>query len=332
MADVLAAVPALKDGLEPCLPALVGRLRGALGADVGAAYSVDAGAGRTQVTEMVTCGASCASESDFRASIEAAPPGWAHYDPSRPDPAQRNVALTRTRLGRITGKGRSWIEETALARCGLAHLDQLRVLVCDGPSLLAWVGAFREEPFGRREQRILGALVPALQNRLRLERSAADAPLLRAALESTMETLPAPAFLVDRKGAPRHANTAGRVLLESDRAAHSKLRDAVRGGLPNAQLTPVVAPGLAPHFLVLLEPPADETGHRVALARVRWALTPRQADVLALIASGESNKTIAARLGCEVKTAEAHVTALLRKSGCESRTALVARLLALRAG
>jgi len=157
-----------------------------------------------------------------------------------------------------------------------------------------------------------------------------EAPLLRAALEATMEILPAPAFLVDVKGALRHANTAGHVLLETDRATRAKLRDAVRGGLPTAQLTPVVGAGLAPHFLVTLAPPADETGHRVALARERWSLTPRQAEVLARVAAGEPNKTIAARLGCEVKTVEVHVTALLRKSDSESRTGLLARLLTLR--
>lgn len=329
VADVLDAVPAVRDGVERCLPALVERLRRALDADVGVSYGLAVDGGRTSVTSIDQAGLGSELARGFVEAIESAPPGWAHYDPSRPAPNQRNAPLTRARLGKLTGKGRSWIEETAMRKYGLSGLDQLRVLVCDGPSLLAWVGAFRDEPFTAREQRILGAIVPALQRRLRLERSVEEAPLLRAALEATMEILPAPAFLVDAGGGLRHANSVGRVLLDSDRSTRERLREAVRGGLPGGQLTPVVGAGLAPHFLVTLAPPADPAAHRVALARERWALTCRQAEVLALLAAGESNKTIAARLGCEVKTVEAHVTAILRKGDAESRAALLARLLAL---
>lgn len=60
------------------------------------------------------------------------------------------------------------------------------------------------------------------------------------------------------------------------------------------------------------------------LARTR-GLTPRQTDVLAQLATGQGNKAIAARLGCSQKTIELHVSALLSKLRCESRTELVAR-------
>ncbi len=55
-------------------------------------------------------------------------------------------------------------------------------------------------------------------------------------------------------------------------------------------------------------------------------LASRQTEVLALVAAGESNKLIAARLDCALRTVEVHVTALLRKAGCDSRAELVARL------
>ena len=52
----------------------------------------------------------------------------------------------------------------------------------------------------------------------------------------------------------------------------------------------------------------------------------RQAQVLELLALGQANKTIASALGCAPSTVELHVTALLRKSGCESRCEMVSTL------
>ena len=49
-------------------------------------------------------------------------------------------------------------------------------------------------------------------------------------------------------------------------------------------------------------------------------LTPREAEVLTLIARGRSNKEIAAALGVSVHTVERHLTHLYPKIGCRSRT------------
>jgi len=69
-----------------------------------------------------------------------------------------------------------------------------------------------------------------------------------------------------------------------------------------------------------------DPGPRVAVARVRWGLTPRQAEVLQLVAQGMSNRAVAASLGCSEGTIELHVTSVLDKAECESRAQLVARL------
>lgn len=53
------------------------------------------------------------------------------------------------------------------------------------------------------------------------------------------------------------------------------------------------------------------------------ALTPRELEVLALVAEGASNKTIARRLGISVHTAKFHVGSLLAKLGAASRTEAV---------
>ena len=49
-------------------------------------------------------------------------------------------------------------------------------------------------------------------------------------------------------------------------------------------------------------------------------LTPRELDVLALMAEGASNKTIARRLGISVHTAKFHVGSILDKLDATGRT------------
>ena len=59
----------------------------------------------------------------------------------------------------------------------------------------------------------------------------------------------------------------------------------------------------------------------------RWSrigITDRQADVLRLVAEGNSNKEIAARLHLSPRTVEKHIESLLRKTAARSRTQLVA--------
>ena len=53
-------------------------------------------------------------------------------------------------------------------------------------------------------------------------------------------------------------------------------------------------------------------------------LTPREIDVLALLAEGASNKTIAKLLGISVHTAKFHVSSLLEKLDATGRTDAVA--------
>jgi DNA-binding CsgD family transcriptional regulator len=54
--------------------------------------------------------------------------------------------------------------------------------------------------------------------------------------------------------------------------------------------------------------------------RVGLSLTTREAEVLALLAEGASNKTIARRLGISVHTAKFHVATLLDKLDAIGRT------------
>ena len=62
-------------------------------------------------------------------------------------------------------------------------------------------------------------------------------------------------------------------------------------------------------------------GESLAIAReINVELTPRELDVLALMAEGASNKTIARRLGISVHTAKFHVGSILEKLDATGRT------------
>jgi DNA-binding NarL/FixJ family response regulator len=67
--------------------------------------------------------------------------------------------------------------------------------------------------------------------------------------------------------------------------------------------------------VVLVSPHAADTP-----AEHEVALTPRELEVLSLIAEGASNKTIARRLGISVHTAKFHVSSLLDKLEATGRT------------
>ncbi|MBZ9890523.1 helix-turn-helix transcriptional regulator [Mesorhizobium sp. BR1-1-3] len=69
------------------------------------------------------------------------------------------------------------------------------------------------------------------------------------------------------------------------------------------------------------EPFEDEASDEHA---VRPSLSPREAEVLALLAEGAPNKVIARRLNISVHTAKFHVAAILIKLGAANRTDAIA--------
>jgi DNA-binding CsgD family transcriptional regulator len=86
------------------------------------------------------------------------------------------------------------------------------------------------------------------------------------------------------------------------------------GGVAGLRLA---APGEAASIaLVSRDQPAGE--------RSEIELTPRERDVLALMAEGASNKAIARQLGISVHTAKFHVSSLLDKLDATGRTDAVA--------
>jgi DNA-binding CsgD family transcriptional regulator len=96
--------------------------------------------------------------------------------------------------------------------------------------------------------------------------------------------------------------------------AGSQLADqlgTLLSGVPGLQL---VAPGETADATVMLATAAAPIIDGEVL------LTPRELEVLALLAEGASNKTIARRLGISVHTAKFHVASLLDKLDAVGRT------------
>jgi DNA-binding NarL/FixJ family response regulator len=78
-------------------------------------------------------------------------------------------------------------------------------------------------------------------------------------------------------------------------------------------------------------PPVEESDDgRQGLEEI-LGLTPREAEVLTLVARGYTNREIAATLVISVKTASVHVSHILRKLGAPNRleAAAIAHRLAL---
>ena len=90
---------------------------------------------------------------------------------------------------------------------------------------------------------------------------------------------------------------------------------ALLAGVPGLRL---VGRGEMADAVVVLPP------GRAPQADVEVPLTPREVEVLALLAEGASNKMIARRLGISVHTAKFHVGSLIDKLDAVGRTDAVA--------
>jgi DNA-binding CsgD family transcriptional regulator len=136
-----------------------------------------------------------------------------------------------------------------------------------------------------------------------------------ALLQTLLEAIPTAAALVDENGQVRAANELARRRFPGLTAVpHSDLVVGDRWRVHH-----VVGSGL----LVVVELLAAEL-RWLTLLEARWKLTPREVEVLAVLAEGLSNEAISLRLCCSTRTVETHVSRLLEKSRQGSRAALIA--------
>ena len=113
------------------------------------------------------------------------------------------------------------------------------------------------------------------------------------------------------------------------RLLHSGVRGIVLYEAPPHEITAAIAAareGLAvvsPEILEALFPPGE--GALDEEAPPPEALTPRESEVLGLLAAGASNKEIAGKLHLSEHTVKFHVSTILGKLGAATRAEAVAR-------
>ena len=272
------------------------------------------------------------------------------FDPMRPAASQRNRVMALDEI-HTHGPDITCSMEDLWPKVGLWGHDQLRALVCDGPVLLAWVGGFREEPFTSRERAQLEALVLPMQRALALRRALLDAGLASEGLTAALEEIGAPAFIARRDGTILFASASGVALFEcAGRSFTSRLRGVIdsslratapvdeRHGLRDrardlarehvespSSVTRLSGAGASERYLIILREPESALHVRLAEARRRWKISPRETEVLRLVVAGDSNKEIALKLGIHEGSVERHVTSLLRKLRTDSRSRLIAK-------
>ncbi len=128
----------------------------------------------------------------------------------------------------------------------------------------------------------------------------------------------------------REAGVDSRVLILTSFADGEGVRDAVRAGVTGYLMKDVLktellaAIRLAADGVPTLHPRAQQHLMR-GIAEPETpspftALTPRERDVLGLLARGESNKRIAAALNLSIGTVKGYVSAIFEKLGVEDRT------------
>lgn len=357
MVDLRARLDTVEPGVD-VLPALVEALREALRAERSLAYGVDVGPERYQVSYLHFSGFSLTPEAAY-ASLDGfvgtRRDPWGYFNPANPQPSQRNrelqfqaptrdttlvvpprderltlwktLGIPTEEQAQIQAQVRASIGDF-LQGCGLERMMFLRVLVCDGPALLGWVGAMRSEPFEARELHLLRELIPSLQRRLTLDTRLREAGMLHAALEASLESLGQAAYVVTSTGRVAFSNSLGRTRLEQNtelvaEALKKHLRGEPSG--PELSFTPLRLTGAPAHYLAVMQGEPTQALARVHALSSSWGLTAREMEVLGRLVLGESNKAIALKLGCAERTVEVHVTRILAKAQVESRSALIAK-------
>jgi two-component system, NarL family, response regulator YdfI len=94
--------------------------------------------------------------------------------------------------------------------------------------------------------------------------------------------------------------------------------DAILAAIQAANLGLVLLdPDVTSNLAARIRPPADSAGAAVE------GLTPRELEVLTMLAEGVGNRDIAARLGISDHTVKFHISSILDKLGASSRTEAV---------
>ncbi|ACG72138.1 two component transcriptional regulator, LuxR family [Anaeromyxobacter sp. K] len=199
-------------------------------------------------------------------------------------------------------------------------MEPLRVLVVSA------------DPLARAGLAALLGLSPEL--RLAGEAEPARAQAAAREVDAALWDLGAPATVrgaADAGGAEALAVLAAGLpvvaLVAGEAQAGEALRAGARGVLQRGAGAEAIAAALraAVTGLTALDPELAAALLRAPAAEAGGPLTPREREVLALVAEGLGNKAIAARLGISEHTAKFHVNAILGKLGAGSRAEAIVR-------
>ena len=118
------------------------------------------------------------------------------------------------------------------------------------------------------------------------------------------------------------------IVLSDELSPQEALRSGTRAILPrNAAPAQIIAAIYAASAGLVVIPAEDSAfmAPHVPLEQIAEPLTPRETDVLEMVAEGLSNKVIAYRLGISEHTAKFHVNSILAKLNAGTRTEAVMR-------
>jgi DNA-binding NarL/FixJ family response regulator len=317
-------------GVAPVLP----QIREILEIESVGVYSVRNRTGQWEIERWEAAGFMDDALPLARTMFMSAPEFPLYYNPLVPIPAQRNRVIDALAWVESHKPG-TWDQspmcERVLRPLGVHRFSQPRALLYRGPTLLGWFGGLGSRKPSARQLHLLSLLVEPMRRRLDAEQRLAT-DHAQPALEAALDRLGSAAFVLTRLGAIVETNHAGHALLARDRTGvTAALRDAVArrcNGLA-VELIPLTDTDASPLWLAVIGVQSADERIRACIenCRIRWRLTPRQTEVLALIAQGLPNATIAAQLACVERTVELHVTALFDRAGVDSRSALVSRVL-----
>lgn len=226
----------------------------------------------------------------------------------------------------------------------LIGVDRQLAVTVPGPrSLVVGITVNRKgRDFSEADRMMLTQLRPHLiQAYSNAARFAAQSSKLRVA-SAALEVLDEGVAVVDRRGRLAYSNPAARALLlrvtgisTSSRALPRKLVQLVEElagrpqptlSGPGGELGVRVLPGRGDKetVVVLREPPASSD---VLVARAEQVgLTPRESQILVLVADGRTNLQVAAQLGISPTTVRTHLENAFPKLGVTNRTAAAAML------
>jgi DNA-binding NarL/FixJ family response regulator len=193
-------------------------------------------------------------------------------------------------------------------------------LFCDalGMTLRAVAGIERIETAGRLEAALTRLETPPLPDVVVLDLNLPDVTGLDGLIRLRATAPGVPVIVVsslaDNRviGAALRAGAVGFVPKHSHRDVFRAAFDALRAG-----------EGYVPEgFVAQADPSAPASQREAAMLRL-GLLTRQQAKILQLICEGKLNKQIAYELSIAETTVKAHVTAIMRKLGVQSRTQAV---------